>query len=164
MEDSRVSRRKFIRLGAALGLGSFGAPIVAACGGGGGSAGNGGTRTATGADGGVTVQAGPEVGAGEAIAKESEVTPNSAVPFTESETGQPGVLVRLEDGELVAYSAVCTHQGCTVAYQPNTQRLACPCHGGVFNPAKGAAVEASPPPRPLPEIEIEARDGEVVRT
>ncbi|MBV9454162.1 MAG: Rieske 2Fe-2S domain-containing protein [Rubrobacter sp.] len=29
-------------------------------------------------------------------------------------------------GDFVAYFAVCTHRGCTVRYQPQTQQLACP--------------------------------------
>jgi cytochrome b6-f complex iron-sulfur subunit len=61
----------------------------------------------------------------------------------------------------VAYSAVCTHQGCTVAYQGG--ELACPCHGSVFDPANGAAVVAGPAPRPLPEIPVKVEGGEVVR-
>lgn len=161
MKERRISRRKFVRLGAALGLGSAGASIITACGG--GSTGSGGAISGPGAAAGSTIQAGPEVGAGQVIAKESGVKPNSAVPFTQSETGQPAVLVRLQNGKFVAYSAVCTHQRCTVPYRPDMQRLACPCHGGVYNPAKGAAVEAGPPPRPLPKIGVEIRDGKIVR-
>ncbi len=105
----------------------------------------------------------PEVGKGQAIAKESEVGPGSAFPFTDTETGQQGVLVHLENGEFAAYSAVCTHQACTVAYQPQTQKLACPCHGSVFDPAKSAAVETGPAQRPLPAVPIRVEGEEVVR-
>jgi Rieske Fe-S protein len=101
------------------------------------------------------------VSSGEAIAAADEVEPNSAVPFTNAETGAPEVLIRLQDEELVAYSAVCTHQGCIVSYQPQTQKLACPCHGGVFDPAEGAAVVSGPPPTPLPEVAFEVREGKV---
>ena len=119
---------------------------------------------ATGSAGESTVEGGPEVGRGQAIAEESEVAPNTAFPFTEANTGRPGVLVRLENGEFVAYSAVCTHQACTVGYQPETQKLACPCHGSVFDPARDAAVETGPARAPLPEIPVEVREGEVVRS
>jgi len=105
----------------------------------------------------------PEVGKGQAIAKESEVGPGSAFPFTDTETGQQGVLVHLENGEFAAYSAVCTHQACTVAYQPQTQKLACPCHGSVFDPAKSAAVETGPAQRPLTAVPIRVEGEEVVR-
>lgn len=166
MDDRRVSRRKFIRLSAALGLGSVGASVVTACGGGGGYAGNEAAATAAGASGktgGNATGAGPKVGAGQAIAKESEVAANTAFPFTDAATGQPAVLVHLESGEFVAYSAVCTHQTCTVAYQSQAQRLACPCHGAVFDPAKGATVEVGPAPVPLPPIKVEVKGGDIVR-
>ncbi len=147
---------------AAVGFGAAGASVTTACGG--GPDGSGGSAPApAGATGAGEIQAGPEVGAGQTIAEKSEVKPDSAVPFTESETGQPAVLVRLRNGDFVAYSAICTHQQCTVAYQPPTERLACPCHGGVYDPAKGAAVESGPPPRPLPKIRVEVRDGKVAR-
>ncbi len=105
----------------------------------------------------------PEVGKGEAIAKTSEVGPGSAFPFTDADTGQQSILVHLESGEFAAYSAVCTHQACTVAYQPRTQKLACPCHGSVFDPAKSAAVETGPAQRSLPEVPIRVEGEEVVR-
>ncbi len=106
---------------------------------------------------------GPEVGEGRGIATESEVEPNSALSFVNADTGQQSVLVRLENGEFAAYSAICTHQSCIVGYQTQTQKLACPCHGSVFDPARGAAVETGPATLPLPEVEIEVRDGEIVR-
>lgn len=165
LEERRVSRRKLIQLGAALGLGSAAASALAACGGGGGgSAESGGNTAATGASGtagGSTVGGGPEVGKGQVIAKESKVAANAAFPFTDAGTGRPGVLVRLENREFVAYSAACTHQACTVAYRKESSKLACPCHGSVFDPAKGAAVETGPATLPLPELEINVRDGEV---
>ena len=167
MDERRISRRELVRLGAVLGLGSAGASVVTACGGsGGGSAGSGGTTTATGGSAtvGGSAGGGPEVGKGQAIAMESEVTPSTAFPFIDTGTGQQGVLVRLENGEFVAYSAVCTHQACTVGYQPETQKLACPCHGSVFDPARDAAVETGPARAPLPEIPVEVREGEVVRS
>ena len=100
-----------------------------------------------------------EVGKGQIISKESEVAPNSAITFTNVDTGQQSVLVRLKNGEFVAYSAVCTHQACTVAYKDG--QLACPCHGSVFDPARGAAVENGPASSTLPRLDIEVREGEV---
>lgn len=160
-DKEQISRKKLIGLGAALGLGSVGASVIAGCGGGGGSAGNGETTTATGTAGGSTVGGGPEVGKGQAIAIEAEIALNTAFPFIDAGTGQQSVLVRLENGDLAAYSAVCTHQACLVAYQPETQKLACPCHGSVFDPARGAAVENGPANSPLPEVEIEVKEGKV---
>jgi Rieske Fe-S protein len=83
--------------------------------------------------------------------------------FADDQTGQQSVLVHLESGEFAAHSAVCTHQACTVAYRPQIQKLACPCRGSVFDPAKGAAVETGPAQRPLPEIPIRVEGEKVVR-
>ncbi len=155
-EKECISRKKFIRLGAAVGLGAAAVPLVSACGGGGGSAGSGEPPKAS-----DVVKGGPKVGKGQTIAKQSEVKPGSAFPFTDADTGQQSVLVHLEEDKFVAYSAVCTHQGCVVAYKDD--QLACPCHGSVFDPTAGAAVLNGPANRPLPEVTIRVEGGEIVR-
>jgi cytochrome b6-f complex iron-sulfur subunit len=160
--EERISRGRFIRLGSALGVGAATASVLAACGG--GSAG-GGTKTG-GSDGGGDNAGGSkeggaeaQAGGGQAIARTSEVSPGSAVEFEDS--GNPAVLVHLDSGDFAAYSAICTHQQCTVAYQNG--QLACPCHGSIFDPANGAAVVSGPARRPLPEVPVEVRGGEVFR-
>jgi Rieske Fe-S protein len=153
LEERRVNRRGFIRLGAILGLGPVAASILTACGGGESSAENGGGK----AVGGSVAGGGPKIGKGQAIAKQSEVAANTAFPFTDADTGQQSVLMHLENGEFVAYSAVCTHQACAVAYKDG--KLACPCHGSVFDPEDGAAVLNGPADRPLPGVELEVREG-----
>lgn len=164
MEES-ISRSRFIRLGAALGVGAAGASVLAACGGSGGSGGGNGGGDSGSADEtsaqGRGSTSGERVERGQAIAKETGVKPNSALPFTDAESGDPAVLVHLDSGDFVAYSAVCTHQQCTVAYRDG--QLACPCHGSVFDPANGGAVVTPPAREPLPEIPVEVRGGEVLR-
>src|SRR5215212_941497 len=173
----KISRERFIGLGTALGVGAACASLVA-CGGGasgsgGGSGGGksgggdsgggdygGGKSGGGGSDGGSKASSGGGAKPGGAvIADASVVAPGRAFAFEDS--GNPAVLVHLKDGDFVAYSAVCTHQGCTVAYKGGN--LACPCHGSVFDPARGAEVIAGPAPRPLPEIPVKVQDDEVVR-
>ena len=153
-----ISRERFIRLGTALGVGAACASLVACGGGSSGGGSGGGDSGGGGSDGGSKKSSGGDAAGGTAIASESEVAPGSAVKFKDS--GKPAVLVHLDDGDFVAYSAVCTHQGCTVAYQGG--ELACPCHGSVFDPADGAAVVTGPATRPLPEIPVKVQGGEVV--
>jgi Rieske Fe-S protein len=50
-------------------------------------------------------------------------------------------------GTYKAFSATCTHQGCTVAAVQNGS-IVCPCHGGSFSIADGS-VQGGPPPGPL---------------
>jgi Rieske Fe-S protein len=158
----KISRERFIRLGSALGVGAAAASL-AACGA--ASSGSGGSGGKEGGSGGNekagSSAAGGEAqgGGGAAIAQASEVAPGSAFKFKEG--GQDAVLVHLESGDFVAYSAVCTHQACTVAYQKG--QLACPCHGSVFDPANGAEVVTGPAQSPLPEIPVEVKGGQVLR-
>jgi cytochrome b6-f complex iron-sulfur subunit len=170
LTEERFSRKKFIRLGAALGVSAAGASVVAACGSGGEegaeqSGGGGGGEDSTGDVGGAPEAGGGEtvaqVQSGTAIAQESDVAQGSALEFTDEEGGQPAVLVHLESGDFVAYSAVCTHRQCTVGYSEGN--LSCPCHGSVFDPTSGGAVVNGPATQPLPEIPVEVRDGEVFR-
>ncbi|HLX41694.1 MAG TPA: TQO small subunit DoxD [Ktedonobacteraceae bacterium] len=105
-----------------------------------------GSSAATGGSG----TAGPTV-----IAQVNSVPNNSAVNFTLASNGDPGVLVRLNNGQFVAFDATCTHAGCPVSYDPGSQTLQCPCHGAVFDPAKGAAVVQGPAPTPLAGVTIQ---------
>ncbi len=165
MNKVPISRKSFIRLAAMLGAGSAIASVLSACGGL-SSSGSGGQSTQASGGGELTTTqaAGPSVGSGEAIAQESEVPTNSALAFTDTDLGQPGVLVHLSSGDFVAYSAVCTHRGCTVSYQPQSQQLACPCHGSIFDPARDAAVVQGPALTPLAKINTAVQNGEVVLT
>lgn len=165
MAEQRFSRERFIKLGAALGVGAAGASVMAACGGGGGEeaskedkgAVEGATEATTEGEGKTVAQ----VQGGGAIVQESEVAAGSALEFTDEESGQQAVLVHLDSGDFVAYSAICTHRQCTVGYSDGN--LTCPCHGSVFDPANGGAVANGPATAPLPEIPVEVRDGEVFR-
>jgi nitrite reductase/ring-hydroxylating ferredoxin subunit/uncharacterized membrane protein YphA (DoxX/SURF4 family) len=70
-----------------------------------------------------------------------------------SKAGTPAVLFRTKNG-IFAYSAVCTHQGCTVQFNSATENLQCPCHGAVFDPFNEAKVVAGPTNIALPTIKV----------
>ncbi|MFE3455501.1 Rieske (2Fe-2S) protein [Nonomuraea sp. NPDC059194] len=55
-------------------------------------------------------------------------------------------------GEFKCFTAVCTHQGCTVASVSNGT-INCPCHGSKFNIADGS-VANGPAAKPLAEKKI----------
>ena len=76
---------------------------------------------------------------------------------------KPGIMIKNLGGELNAFSAVCTHLSCTVAYQENKERIFCACHGGVYDPKTGKNV-AGPPPEPLDAYQvIKKEDGIYVK-
>jgi thiosulfate dehydrogenase (quinone) large subunit len=89
-----------------------------------------------------------------AIAQVKAVPSNSSTTFAIPSSGDPGILIHLNNGQFVAYDALCTHAGCQVDYDPSQQLLVCPCHGAAFDPAKDAAVVQGPAPTPLVPVSI----------
>jgi cytochrome b6-f complex iron-sulfur subunit len=69
----------------------------------------------------------------------------------------PAMLIHHADNTWVALTAVCTHLGCTVQYEPQMDRIHCACHGGVYNPYTGANV-SGPPPKPLKLFKVAVND------
>lgn len=81
-----------------------------------------------------------------------------------SATGKDGarlIVAQPAMGTVVAFSAICTHQGCTVV--PAESTLNCPCHGSVFATATGAVV-TGPAPSPLPEVAVTISGTNVIQT
>jgi thiosulfate dehydrogenase [quinone] large subunit len=91
---------------------------------------------------------------GSVIAHINAVPPNSSTTFTIPTNGAPGILVRLGNGQFVAFNAICTHAGCPVDYDTALRDLICPCHGAAFDPAHGASVINGPAQFPLPGVPI----------
>ena len=57
------------------------------------------------------------------------------------------IIINTGGGNFSALSSICTHQGCTVAFNPGTGNIQCPCHGSVYTTA--GAVVSGPAPSPL---------------
>ncbi len=83
---------------------------------------------------------------------------------------KPPTDISLTDKGFVAYSAICTHLGCTVSWvqnaeSPNASFTECHCHNSIFNPAQGAKVMGGPAPVPLSQIGVKVRqDGTIAFT
>lgn len=73
--------------------------------------------------------------------------------------GQPAILARPTGTTAACFSAICTHQGCTV--NPDGSQLKCPCHGSVYNALTGAVVKG-PAEAPLPSIPVKVDGSNVV--
>ena len=67
--------------------------------------------------------------------------------------GSAPVIVTNTAQGVKAFSAVCTHLGCIVAFDTTVGQIVCPCHGGQFNPST-CAVTAGPPPAPLKPVSV----------
>lgn len=55
------------------------------------------------------------------------------------------IVIRNSSSVFHAFSATCTHEGCTVGYNSSSAKITCPCHGGVFDPTTGHVVSGPPP-------------------
>jgi len=83
---------------------------------------------------------------------------NQAATYTDPADGSPDILIREADGSLRAFSAVCTHAGCTVGYDGG--EIYCPCHGGTYS-AETGEVTGGPPPAPLAPKEVLEQGGQI---
>jgi Rieske Fe-S protein len=86
--------------------------------------------------------------AGKELADKSAIPVGGGKIFKEEKV----VVTQPKKGEFKAFSAICTHLGCIVKWDPETRKILCPCHAGVFG-ADGKVV-GGPPSRPLPEYEV----------
>lgn len=63
---------------------------------------------------------------------------------------------------VMAYSAVCTHQGCDVTEWVDADKaLMCFCHFSRYDPARSAQVIAGPAPRSLPALPLTVERGQL---
>jgi cytochrome b6-f complex iron-sulfur subunit len=72
---------------------------------------------------------------------------------------QGPVLLEKTDSEVRAFSAICTHLGCTVQWHQDEKKFICPCHQGIYD--FNGNVVSGPPPRSLEKLPVKVRDGQV---
>ncbi|MCD6639233.1 MAG: Rieske (2Fe-2S) protein [Nocardioides sp.] len=154
MTSPNWTRRQAVTTGAALAL----AGGLAACGNDttppGGSAGTGGPSSdPTPTPSPSRTDEGPT-----ALADVADVPVGGGVSATGGD-GKPVIVTQPTEGTFVAFSAICTHQGCTVA--PVDDILRCPCHFSTYDLATGEVTDG-PAPSPLPEVAVRVVDDQVV--
>ncbi|MBP0458186.1 Rieske (2Fe-2S) protein [Streptomyces montanisoli] len=155
--EGGVTRRTVV---AAAGTAGLGAALVA-CGGGSSSA--NGTSSASSASGtsgasSPSGSSGPSdeaSGGGDVLAKTADIPEGGGKIFADRKV----VVTQPKANEFKAFSAVCTHQGCTVASITDGV-IKCPCHGSEFSIADGS-VKGGPAPSPLPPEQIKVSGGSI---
>jgi len=94
---------------------------------------------------------------GGSLPKLDDITVGQAVAA--SLNGAPIVIARPTDATVAGFTAVCTHQQCTV--NVNGAELNCPCHGSRYNALTGA-VEQGPATQPLGAVALSVKNGQIV--
>jgi Rieske Fe-S protein len=126
-----MDRRTVIRSAGVVGAGIVGAATLAACGG-------------------DSDTAAPAAPAATKAAPVAEAIKVADIPVGGGKVfaAEKIVVTQPKAGEFKAFSAVCTHKGCTVKTVANGT-IDCPCHGSKYDMTTGA-VTAGPAPAPLP--------------
>jgi thiosulfate dehydrogenase [quinone] large subunit len=147
-----------------LAKGAYSAPRSFARGTSSGSAGKAGEKAAQQQAGGEAGAGGSGPGASKLPSGAVELGPANRLPsgaaatYSDPGDGAPDIVIRGPDGSLRAFSAVCTHAGCTVGYEGGT--IVCPCHGGEYSAETGEVI-AGPPPAPLEPRKVLEADGKI---
>jgi Rieske Fe-S protein len=152
-----IERRTLLRGVAVTGAAVAGAVVLAGC----------GDDESTTADATATPTANPtatdDAGASggsdpEVLVATEEVPEGGGIVLADQEI----VVTQPSAGEFVAFSSICTHEGCPVDAVENGT-INCPCHGSMFAIADGAVV-AGPAPSPLAPVDVTVDGDNVVRT
>jgi len=93
---------------------------------------------------------------GQELAKTSDIPVGGGKIFKKEKV----VVTQPKKDEFKAFSAVCTHQGCTVG-TVSDGTINCPCHGSKYHVADGS-VAHGPAPKPLPAEQIKV-EGNAIR-
>lgn len=94
------------------------------------------------------------------VCAQDEILAGGSRLFRMPDGNEPGILARLADGRLKAFSQSCTHLMCPVHFDAKGEQFVCPCHEGFFD-AKDGRPLAGPPRRALPEYRVELRGAEI---
>jgi len=135
-----VDRRTVVAGVGMLGVGVVGAATLAACG--------VGRNTAS-----QTSAAAGSTGSGKVVVKTADIPVGGGTVFDTAKV----VVTQPKAGQFKAFSAVCTHMGCTVAGVANGT-ITCPCHGSTYDMATGQ-VTGGPAPAPLPSKTVTVSGG-----
>jgi len=77
-------------------------------------------------------------------------SPCQAIKLGEAVPGGVG-----PDSDIVAYSILCTHQGCPTSYDSQDRCFKCPCHFSIFDAEKNGQMVCGQAPTDLPRIVLE---------
>jgi len=110
-----------------------------------------------------------------AVVRANTLRENVAVTFSYPDDSSPCALIKMghptsggvgPDGDLVAYSTMCTHMGCPVTYDTQSRVFKCPCHFSLFDAEISGQLVCGQATENLPQImlEYDAASGAITAT
>lgn len=155
--DSTVSRRMFFKTsGAAAAGAAVGVPGLA--------------HGAQAADAGRTTLPYPR----KPVAMTTGLKVNEPVNFSYPDDSSPCALIKMgrkvqggvgPDGDIVAFSTLCTHMGCPVAYDQQAKSFKCGCHFSQFDPEMAGQLICGQATENLPQLTLSVgSDGAITAT
>lgn len=98
------------------------------------------------------------------LGKAAALAVNEPVMFTYPDEASPCALIRMDGPvpggvgpgrDVVAYSTLCTHQGCPVSYDKAQRTFKCPCHFSIFDAEKAGQMVCGQATENLPRIVLD---------
>jgi Rieske Fe-S protein len=134
------------------------AVVVAGCSSGNGSSSNAGAGATSASAPAATGGAGSSAagGASGTLAATSDIPVDGGTVFKDRKI----VITQPASGTFKAFTAVCTHMGCTVG-SVSGGTINCPCHGSKYSITDGSVVNG-PAPKPLAPIAIKVDGSSIV--
>jgi len=90
----------------------------------------------------------------------NELAVGQSLEFT-SVAGTSAILFRSSENKVYALSRICTHEGCSVDFDMNQNRLICPCHGANYDVSDGSVI-SGPTTKSLAKIKVEIQGQDIV--
>lgn len=141
-----VSRRDFFKIGGSVAAGAGLAAAVDA---------QAATATAT-----LTYKP-------KSVTKAGGMASNAPITFQFPDASSPCAAIKMgapvpggvgPNKDIVAYSTLCTHMGCPVAYDADKRTFNCACHFSMFDAEKGGQMICGQATENLPRIVLEYND------
>lgn len=90
----------------------------------------------------------------------NDLAVGQSLEFT-SVAGISAILFRSSEDKVYALSRICTHEGCSVDFDMNQNRLICPCHGANYEASDGSVI-SGPTTKSLAKIKVAIQVGNIV--
>ena len=95
------------------------------------------------------------------IGKAGDMKSNQPMNFSYPDKASPCVAIKMGEpvaggvgpnNDIVAYSSLCTHMGCPVAYEAQSKTFKCACHFSTFDAERGGQMICGQATENLPKI------------